>query len=110
MGLLNPVDEQKPRQIAARVLARRDSADDFVENLLERALLPAQLSSADRGLCHELVYGVVRWQAALDWLIARKTPGRAQKPAGSTHPQPDAGGRSQYCSGAAPKLMAAVSQ
>ena len=31
-------------------------------------------------LCQELVYGVVRWQATLDWLIARKTDGREQKP------------------------------
>jgi 16S rRNA (cytosine967-C5)-methyltransferase len=29
----------------------------------------------------ELVYGAVRWQATLDWLIARKTAGRVQKPA-----------------------------
>ena len=28
-----------------------------------------------------MVYGVVRWQAPLDWLIARKTGGRPQKPA-----------------------------
>jgi 16S rRNA (cytosine967-C5)-methyltransferase len=28
-----------------------------------------------------LVYGVVRWQATLDWLIARKTEGRTQKAA-----------------------------
>jgi transcription termination factor NusB len=45
------------------------------------ALANARLSSADRGLCQEIVYGVVRWQAALDWLIARKTGGREQKPA-----------------------------
>lgn len=32
-------------------------------------------------MCQELVYGVIRWQAALDWLIVRKTPGRTQKPA-----------------------------
>ncbi len=40
-----------------------------------------RLSAKDRALCQEIVYGVVRWQAALDWLIARKTNGRAQKPA-----------------------------
>ena len=40
------------------------------------------LSPKDRALCQELVYGVVRWQATLDWLIARKTtPGRNQKSA-----------------------------
>ena len=40
-----------------------------------------RLSAKDRALCQEIVYGVVRWQATLDWLIARKTGGREQKPA-----------------------------
>lgn len=48
--------------------------------MLERSLAGADLSAADRGLCHELVFGVVRWQATLDWLIALKTQGRPQKP------------------------------
>jgi 16S rRNA (cytosine967-C5)-methyltransferase len=84
---------QNPRQIAARVLGQRGSAPvsgailrvphktsaEFTEDLLERELLKAKLSPLDRGLCQEIVYGVVRWQAALDWLIARKTNGREQK-------------------------------
>jgi 16S rRNA (cytosine967-C5)-methyltransferase len=80
LPLLNELTEQKPRQIAAQILQRRNSGTDFVEDLLEAALARTQLSPADRGLCQELVYGVVRWQAGLDWLIARKTPGRTQKP------------------------------
>jgi 16S rRNA (cytosine967-C5)-methyltransferase len=57
-------------------------AGEFTENLLETALANARLSPADRGLCHELVCGVVRWQATLDRLIARKTtPGREPRPA-----------------------------
>jgi 16S rRNA (cytosine967-C5)-methyltransferase len=76
------VEVQKPRQIAARVLTQRLHAADYTENLLDQALADAPLSPADRGLCHELVCGCVRQQAALDWLIARKTtPGRPQKPA-----------------------------
>jgi 16S rRNA (cytosine967-C5)-methyltransferase len=75
------VNEQKPRQIAARVLGQRRTNGLFVEDLLEVALAGAPLSAADRRLCQEIVYGVVRWQAALDWLIARKTGGREQKPA-----------------------------
>jgi 16S rRNA (cytosine967-C5)-methyltransferase len=51
-----------------------------VENLLQTGLSGASLSPADRGLCQELVYGIVRCQATLDWLIARKTEGRQQKP------------------------------
>jgi transcription termination factor NusB len=80
LPLLNGLTEQKPRQIAAQVLQRRSSSTDFVEDILEAALVRSPLSTLDRGLCQELVYGVVRWQAALDWLIARKTPGRSQKP------------------------------
>jgi 16S rRNA (cytosine967-C5)-methyltransferase len=74
------VSGQKPRQIAAQVLQQRQAGKDYVENLLETALAGAGLSPADSGLCQELVYGVARWQATLDWLIARKTDGRTQKP------------------------------
>jgi 16S rRNA (cytosine967-C5)-methyltransferase len=63
------------------ILGQRRANGPFVEDLLETALANAQLSPADRGLCQEIVYGIVRWQAALDWLIARKTNGREQKPA-----------------------------
>ncbi|HSY75091.1 MAG TPA: 16S rRNA (cytosine(967)-C(5))-methyltransferase RsmB [Dongiaceae bacterium] len=72
---------QNPRQIAARVLSQRRANGEFVEDLLERALTNVQLSPADRGLCQEIVYGIVRWQSTLDWLIARKTNGREQKSA-----------------------------
>jgi 16S rRNA (cytosine967-C5)-methyltransferase len=77
---LNEVNGQKPREIAARVLGQRHFSDDYTETLLERALAAARLSPADRGLTQELVFGVIRWQATLDWLIARKTQGRTQKP------------------------------
>jgi 16S rRNA (cytosine967-C5)-methyltransferase len=76
---LNEVNGQKPREIAARVLGQRAQRPEYIENLLEAALASAPLSPADRGLVHELVFGVVRWQAALDWLIAQKTAGRVQK-------------------------------
>ncbi len=78
---LNELNDENPRQIAARILRQRETLGEFTENLLETALARTRLSPADRGLCQEIVYGVVRWQAALDWLIARKTPGREQKPA-----------------------------
>ena len=51
-----------------------------METRLEAALAESRLSAADRHLCQELAYGIVRWQATLDWLIARKTKGRVQKP------------------------------
>jgi len=80
MRLFNVLNDQNPRTIAARILGRR-SGGDYVEHLLEKTLGETILSGPDRALCQELVYGVVRWQATLDWLIDRKTGGRVQKPA-----------------------------
>ncbi|HWD20779.1 MAG TPA: 16S rRNA (cytosine(967)-C(5))-methyltransferase RsmB [Verrucomicrobiae bacterium] len=68
---------QKPREIAVQIL-RRQGTSAFIEDLFDAELARRPLSSADRGLCQELVFGVVRWQRALDWLIDRKTNGRAQ--------------------------------
>ena len=76
---LNEVNGQKPREIAARVLGKRRDSDEYTETLLDRSLLPTKLSPADRGLTQELVFGVIRWQGTLDWLIDRKTQGRKQK-------------------------------
>jgi len=96
------VNGKNPRQIALGILQARRPNGEFTETLLERALAPApqnrtptvregntaavlrrdrqapKLSPADRGLCQELVYGIVRAQTTLDWLIARKTGGRQQ--------------------------------
>jgi 16S rRNA (cytosine967-C5)-methyltransferase len=80
MTLLKAVSDEKPREIAMRIL-RRGAGGDFVETRLEAELARTRLSPPDRHLCQELAYGIVRWQATLDWLIARKTDARAQKPA-----------------------------
>ncbi len=79
MSLLSVVSAQKPRQIAVRILKERLAGKDYVENVLEKELAAQKLSTADRGLCQELAYGIARWQTTLDWLIARKTEGRTQK-------------------------------
>ena len=74
------MNDEKPRQIAAQILHDRARGAVFVEDLLETRLAGHPLKPADRALCQELVCGVVRWQATLDWLIARQTAGRTQKP------------------------------
>jgi 16S rRNA (cytosine967-C5)-methyltransferase len=71
---------EKPREIACRILWRHATSTGWVEDLLRDTLDQAHLPVRDRALVHELVCGVVRWQAALDWLIDRKTGGRKQKP------------------------------
>jgi len=71
---------RKPRQIAVLALRRRAEGAGYIESLLESELVDAALSPPDRALALELAFGVVRWEATLDWLIARKTQGRQQKP------------------------------
>lgn len=53
---------------------------EFIESLLDRQIQRAELSREDRGLLQELVYGVVRREMTLDWLIAQKSGGKPQKP------------------------------
>lgn len=70
---------ENPREIAVRILRKHAERAEFIENLLDEALAEARLEPVDRGLVQELTFGVVRWQATLDWLIEQKTQGRAQK-------------------------------
>jgi 16S rRNA (cytosine967-C5)-methyltransferase len=77
----NGMGGQKPREIAVRILERRERAEDFVETIAEKELAAANLSAQDRGLAMELAYGCVRWMRTLDFLIDRKTQGRQQKAA-----------------------------
>jgi 16S rRNA (cytosine967-C5)-methyltransferase len=75
------VNGKNPRQIALRLLQTRQEGE-YTETLMERVFADpsTQMSSLDKGLCQELVYGIVRRQATLDWLIARKTDSRQQNP------------------------------
>jgi 16S rRNA (cytosine967-C5)-methyltransferase len=77
-ALLKIVHSQKPREIALQSLLAKggESGEQFIEVVLDKALVQSHMSSADRRLCQELVYGIVRWQATLDWVIAGKTRSR----------------------------------
>jgi 16S rRNA (cytosine967-C5)-methyltransferase len=81
LTLFKIVSGEKPRQIALELLRHRRTGEGFIERALEKEFAAAGLSPLNRSLCMELVYGVVRWQATLDWLVARRTPGRPPKPA-----------------------------
>lgn len=69
---------EKPREIAVQVLLERQKGQ-YIEGLLDSALKKHEFKSEDRGFLQELVYGVVRWELTLDWLIAQKTKGKPQK-------------------------------
>ncbi|MHB9099260.1 MAG: 16S rRNA (cytosine(967)-C(5))-methyltransferase RsmB [Syntrophales bacterium] len=59
-----------PRQIAVEILNRIRTEGAYAEPLLDAALSGRALTSpADRGLLTELVYGTLRMQGRLDWII-----------------------------------------
>lgn len=58
------------RNIAAALLYKIQSGERTLDQLLELAAPQIQgLNRADRALLHAIVYGVLRWQARLDWVI-----------------------------------------
>jgi 16S rRNA (cytosine967-C5)-methyltransferase len=80
-GHYERVAEDRPRQIAYRTLRRTEGPGGFVEHQLDADSGFARLTPADRRLAQELVFGILRQRSSLDWLIARRTQGRTQKPA-----------------------------
>ncbi len=57
------------RSAAFQILLRVQEHDAYASELLHSELLE-KLSPADRGLCTEIVYGVLRWQSSLDAAIS----------------------------------------
>jgi 16S rRNA (cytosine967-C5)-methyltransferase len=71
---MSPIQSQKipmhnPRQLAFQALIDIQRRGTFTDIALDRVLRNTPLSSADRGLVTELVYGSVRRQRTLDSLI-----------------------------------------
>ena len=58
------------RAVAARVLERVESDVAFADLALDAELERRTLSARDVALATELVYGVLRWQRYLDWVLA----------------------------------------
>lgn len=70
----------RPREIAARALGRTGVPGDFLEHQLEADAAFQALSDPDRRLVQEMVFGVLRHRASLDWLIDRRLKGRPPRP------------------------------
>jgi len=58
------------RVLAARVLERVESDAAFADLTLEAESTRQQVAPRDIGLATELVYGTLRWQRYLDWILA----------------------------------------
>jgi len=58
------------RELAARVLERVEANAEFADATLETELTARRLEPRDAALATELVYGTLRWQGYLDWILA----------------------------------------
>ncbi|HEY7540040.1 MAG TPA: 16S rRNA (cytosine(967)-C(5))-methyltransferase RsmB [Methylomirabilota bacterium] len=55
--------------MAARVLERVETAASFADSVLEAELASRRLDTRDAALATELVFGTLRWQGYLDWIL-----------------------------------------
>ena len=58
-----------PRGTAVKILNRVERTDSYLDKVLDAELRSPELSDPDKGLLSELVYGVLRWQNKLDWIL-----------------------------------------
>jgi 16S rRNA (cytosine967-C5)-methyltransferase len=56
--------------VAARALQRVADDDAFADIALDAEIAARGLSARDAGLATEIVYGTLRWQRYLDWILA----------------------------------------
>ncbi len=77
---VSPGTAVSPARVEAlRVLCRVEEDQAFADLALEAALERAKLPPRDRALTTELVYGTLRWQRRLDWILAPHSRRRIER-------------------------------
>jgi 16S rRNA (cytosine967-C5)-methyltransferase len=66
-----PAGIKSCRALAVDTLLNVEKRRAYADILLDNALKKNVLSSQDRGLLTQLVYGTLRWRGKLDWLLGR---------------------------------------
>jgi len=74
------------RAVAARVLTRVETEGAFADLALDAELNRAEAGPRDAALATELVYGTLRWQRYLDWILAP----HSRRPLAQLDPRPRA--------------------
>lgn len=68
---LPSVERISGRWLAFQTLLQWESADEALENCLDAVTAQQGVDGRERGLAHELSYGVVRWLSRLDELLSQ---------------------------------------
>ncbi len=67
------------RYVAVRLLSRFERSDSYLDKLLAHEQKNTNLNPMDKALLHEIVAGVIRWKAKLDWVLTGFYRGDYQK-------------------------------
>ncbi len=59
----------KARELALQVLYEYETSNTYISHILEKYLNKLQISDVDKRLAVELVYGTIRYQGRLDWIL-----------------------------------------
>ena len=70
MALPNLIKTVSARQTALHILYTLDTQQGYTDVLLRQTLRGSRLDRRERAFVTECVYGVVRWQGRIDWLLA----------------------------------------
>ncbi|MDR0928057.1 MAG: 16S rRNA (cytosine(967)-C(5))-methyltransferase RsmB [Ignavibacteria bacterium] len=65
------MNKNNSRAIALKILNKFYSHTMFVESILSNCITQSELSTQDKSLVTEIVYGTIRWQIYLDYIIAQ---------------------------------------
>lgn len=57
------------RPTAIKILNRFERSDSYIEKLIDKAIKENNFNELDKALLTELVYGVIRWKAKLDYVL-----------------------------------------
>ena len=62
---------EKCRELAVEILLKVEKKNAYADILLDHSLKKGSLSSRDRALLTQLVYGALRWRGRIDWHLSQ---------------------------------------
>ncbi|HLA69726.1 MAG TPA: 16S rRNA (cytosine(967)-C(5))-methyltransferase RsmB [Bacteroidota bacterium] len=58
-----------PRGTAVKILNRIERSDAYLDRMIDSELRSNEMNELDKGLMNEIVTGVIRWRAKVDWVL-----------------------------------------